>query len=257
MRIPNRSEVTREFSEKEAFEHAAILYDDWITKNTPSVSSGIVAELEQLVYRPAVELQLAGLSILGGKELNSPANLALSFSCFAVDHLLWGWFAAVNLHPRIAFSLTRSALEASIFEIAVTKNCRNFMEKWNSHRGTGGSVLRELSNIPDDLKWLLMSAWKLLVSQGHASSGPVLSASTLFMEGSKKKVGVSFAGQFGGALDVRQLNQCINGFCLTSHAAVHAMNIGLKPILANLMFGVIDLMIWRNKWGRRYQFQNI
>lgn len=233
MRIPHRSEVTRPFSETEAFAHASELYRDWVTRNTPHPSAGIVSELEGQVFRPAVELQLAGLSMLGDRDMTEPIHLVLSFACFSVDHLLWGWFAAVNFHPRIAFTLSRSALEASIFAIAAALDYRRFKSIWNTRRGTGGAVLKELRNIPKDLSWFLNSSWKMMAELGHAGGGPVLASLTTFSEGEQVKKGITFAGQFGGSLDARQLENCVNAFCIAATAGAEAMNIGLKPLFTN------------------------
>jgi hypothetical protein len=244
MRIPNRSEVTRPFSETEAFAHASELYHNWITSNTPPPSAEIVSDLETRVFRPAVELQLAGLSMLGDRDMKAPTNLVLSFACFSVDHLLWGWFAAVNFHPRIALSLSRAGLEASIFAIAATQDYGRFKSIWNTREGTGGSVLKKVT-IAKDLRWLLNSAWKTLVELGHASHGPVLSSLTRFIDEKEVKTGISFAGQFGGSLDARQLQACVNAFCLASTAGVEAMNICLKPLFPSC-----------EEWSRRFaQFQ--
>ena len=248
MRIPNRCEVTRTFSETEAFDHASELYCDWVTRNTPPPSMEIVSELENKVFRPAVELQLAGLSMLGDRDMKAPTNLVSSFASFSVDHLLWGWFAAVNFHPRIAFSLSRSALEASIFAIAATVDYSLFKSIWDTRRGTGGFILNELKKstaIPKDLLWFLDSAWQVMKKLGHASNGPVLSAMTKFSEGGEIKTGITFAGQFGGSLDAWQLENCVNAFCLAATAGVEAMNIGLKPLFPS-----------SNEWYRRFvEFQ--
>ncbi|MBM4146790.1 MAG: hypothetical protein FJ240_11060 [Nitrospira sp.] len=217
------------FSEQEAFAHAGELYRDWITRNTPPPSAEIVSELETKVFRPDVELQLAGLSILGAQEFAEPTHLVLSLACFTIDHLLWGWFAAVNFHPRIAFSLSRSALEASIFGIAAATDYSTFKSIWNSRHGTGGTVLKEMKNLPKDLRWFLNSSWKMMAELGHASSGPVLSSLTMFSDGEQVKRGITFAGQFGGSLDGRQLDNCVNAFCIAATAGTEAMNIGLRP----------------------------
>lgn len=241
MRVPNRSEVTRSFSEKEAFAHASELYRDWVTLNTPPPSAEIVSDLETKVFRPAVELQLAGLSMLGDKDLKSPTNLVLSFACFCVDHLLWGWFAAVNFHPRIACSLSRSALEASIFAVAATVDYSKFKPIWDSTRGTGSEVLRKVTTIPTDVHWFLSCTWKVLAGLGHASHRPVLSAITTFHEGKDLKKGITFAGQFGGSLDARQLENCVNAFCLVATAGVEAMNMGLRHLFPS-----------SEEWSRRF-----
>jgi hypothetical protein len=241
MRIPNRHEVARAFSEKEAFAHAGKLYSDWITTNTPPPSAGIVAEREAAVFRPALELQLAGLSMLSGTDMKAPMNLIVSFSCFSVDHLLWGWFAAVNFHPRIAFSLSRSAVEAAIFSVAAATDYAQFKTIWNTRQGTGGAVLKVLKNVPGDLRWLLNTAWQVMAKLGHASDGPVLSSMTSFSDAGEVRTGISFAGQFGGALDARQLDGCVDSFCIAATANVEVMNLCLRPEFTT-----------SDEWSRRF-----
>ena len=239
MRIPNRSEVTRSFSEIEAFAHASELYNDWITRNTPPPSAEIVSDLENMAFRPAVELQLAGLSMLGDRDIKALGDLVLSFACFSVDHVLWGWFAAVNFHPRIAFSLFRSALEASIFAIAATEDYSQFKSMWDTRRGTGGAILKQLKKstvIPKRLVWFLDSAWQVMKKLGHASNGPLLSAMTTCSEGEEVKTGLTFAGQFGGSPDARQLQNCVNAFCLAGNCRESRKDLykhGLNCILMN------------------------
>jgi len=232
MRIPNRAEVTTQFSELEAFAHAAEIYSDWITKNTPPQSAEIVDESERLVFRPSMELQIAGLSLLGDTDLSEPQHHVVAFACYAVDLQLWGWFAAVNCHPRIAFSLSRSALEACIFGIAATLDYDTFRGIWESHKGTGSYVLKRTKNISADTRWLLENAWKLLAAMGHASSGPVLSALTRFCDGEQTRHGITFAGQFAGPLDARQLEGCAHAFSATATAAARFFAIGIAPMLS-------------------------
>jgi hypothetical protein len=232
MRIPNRAEVTRQFSESEAFTHAAEIYDDWITKNTPPESAGIVDEVERLVFRPSMELQIAGLSLLAEPDLSEPRHHIVAFACHAVDLQLWGWFAAVNCHPRVAFSLTRSALEACIFGIAATMDYDGFRVIWESRNGTGGNVLKQIKSLSPDTRWLLENAWKLLAAMGHASSGPVLSALTRFRDGQQTRRGLTFAGQFAGPLDARQLEGCAHAFSTTAMAAARFFALSIAPMLS-------------------------
>ena len=232
MRIPNRVDVTRQFSEQEAFTHAAEIYDDWITKNTPPQSAAIVAEVERLVFRPAMELQIAGLSLLADPDLSEPRHHIVAFACHAVDLQLWGWFAAVNCHPRIAFSLSRSALEACIFGIAASQDYHAFRVIWESRNGTGGNVLKRINNLSPDTRWLLENAWKLQAAMGHASSGPVLSALTRFLDGDQTRYGLTFAGQFAGPLDASQLEGCVHAFSTTAIAAARFFSLGIAPMLS-------------------------
>lgn len=242
MHIPNRADVVRTFSESEAFAHAATLYDDWVTKNTPPPSTALVGELEQRILRPAMELQLAGLSLIKAPDLAEPNHLVVAFASYAVDLQLWGWFAAINFHPRVSFSLIRSALEAVIFGIAAAQDYQSFRAVWNTHQGTGGSVLKQLKHVPEDTRWLLNAAWKIMVELGHASSGPVLSALTAFRDGAEVRHGITFAGQFAGPLDARQLEGCVNAFCITATAATRFFDLSIIPLLSA-----------SDEWLRRYQ----
>ena len=232
MRIPNRVDVTRQFSEGEAFTHAAEIYNNWITNNTPPESAAVVDEFERLVFRPSMELQIAGLSLIAEQDLSEPRHHIVALACHAVDLQLWGWFAAVNCHPRIAFTLSRSALEACIFGIAATQDYDGFRVVWQSRNGTGGNALKKIKNVSADTRWFLENAWKVLAGMGHASSGPVLSSLTTFRDGEQTKHGVTFAGQFAGPLDIRQLEGCANAFSITAIAAIRFFAIGIKPMLS-------------------------
>jgi len=135
---------------------------------------------------------------------------------------------------------SRAALEASISAIAATEDYGGFKAIWNSRQGTGGNVLKKVT-IPEDLRWSLNAAWQVLVEFGHASHGPVFSALTRFSDGKEVKTGLTFAGQFGGALDARQLENCVNAFCLAANAGVEAMNICLRPVFPS-----------DEEWSRRF-----
>src|ERR1035438_10334675 len=129
--IPRLDECTTTFTGDEAFAHAVKLYDACITKQTPSLSADIIRETEQAVFRPATELQLAGLSLLGGKDARERTLSSVPLACFAVDHLLWGWNAAVSGEVRVAYTLARAAIESSIFETAAVSAPDAFKRKWN------------------------------------------------------------------------------------------------------------------------------
>jgi len=92
--VPPLSDVTRQFSGDEAFSHATALYKRFVSTIIPSPSAQIVANMESNVFRPATELQFAGLSLIAGKELENSILYSVSLACFAVDHLLFGWNAA-------------------------------------------------------------------------------------------------------------------------------------------------------------------
>jgi hypothetical protein len=189
-----------------------------------------------------LKLQLAGLSLIAPQDLSEPNHMVVAFATYAVDLQLWGWFAAINAHPRIAFSLVRSALEAVIFGVAAAQDYGEFKRVWSTRQGTGGAVLRNLKNVPDDTRWLLNSAWRLMAELGHASSGPVLSAMTVFRDGAETRRGLTFAGQFAGPLDARQLEGCAHAFCITAASATQFFALSLRPLLSG-----------SNEWTRRYE----
>jgi hypothetical protein len=135
-------------SESEAFEQAAALYAALVTARTPPGSAEIILEREQAVFRPATELQLAGLNLLSGRDFEKPQAVPLSLACFTVDHLLWGWSAAVHAQPRVAATLSRAAIEAAIFTVAATENFHGFEGVWSTPKGTGGAVLRSIGTYP-------------------------------------------------------------------------------------------------------------
>ena len=90
MNLPNREVVTTTWTEDEAFERGAQLYGSWITARTPPASAPIVAEAEAAFFRPGCELQLVGLSLLGGRDVPKSQGVVFALACFAIDHLLWG-----------------------------------------------------------------------------------------------------------------------------------------------------------------------
>lgn len=230
MVFPSRDDVARPFSEAEAFEHAESLYREQVTANMPLYSVEIAAELEGRVFRPACELQLAGLCLLGGRNFAKPQAVVVSLACFTVDHLIWGWNAAVAAQPRVASTLSRALVEASIFSISASENFDAFQQAWDTPRGTGGAVLRSLKSVQPRVRALLEQAWKVVVPLGHASVIPVMSAHGTFLDGAERVIGISFAGQYAGPLDASLLRNLINLYCLASSVAVEAMKISLQPL---------------------------
>lgn len=174
MNLPNREAVTATWTEDEAFERGTHLYESWITARTPPVSTPIVAEAEAAFFRPGCELQLAGLCLLGGRDVPKPQGVVFALACFAIDHLLWGWTAAVNAQPRVAATLSRAAVEASIFSLAAAEDYEAFERQWTTHRATGGGVLKSIANLSPALRTQFELLWKLVVPFGHVSVASVM-----------------------------------------------------------------------------------
>jgi hypothetical protein len=135
----------------------------------------------------------------------------------------------VTAHPRVALTLSRAAVESSIFQIAAATDYESFRKRWDSPNGTGGKVLADLQGIPDDLKWFLKSIWDLVVSFGHASRHPVMSSVTSFYDGVSRRNGLGFAGQYAGPLDAGVLANMAGIFSMASVVGVEAMKISLRP----------------------------
>jgi hypothetical protein len=228
--LPSREDVARPFSEAEAFKHARRLYHDLITDTIPPAASLIVADREMKIFRPACELQFAGLSMLSGRHFPKPQAVVVSLCCFTVDHLVSGWTSACSGQPRVASTLVRAAVEASIFAMAAHEDYPAFERVWTTPKGTGGAVLRSLKRVPKSTRVLVEEAWKMVVPLGHASVVPVMSARGTFLDGAKQAIGISFAGQFAGPLDAGLLRSLVNLYCLASIVAVDAMNISLQPM---------------------------
>lgn len=121
--------------------------------------AGVIAEnrewlrpnLESDWFRPSLELQVAGLSLMTGRL--GAETFAVGFACSAIDHVIAGWNAMLLSFPRVAYTLCRNVVEASVFEVAEGACRLEFRESWQSNRATGGKILRMLdrTQIPGDL----------------------------------------------------------------------------------------------------------
>lgn len=230
--LPHLDACSSAFSEEDAFARAEHLYDLAVEHHINEATRELLAGVEYTAFRQAVELQLAGLTLLGTKDLNDDNSLPIPFACFAVDHLLWGMSAAANGQVRIAFTLVRGAVEAAIFEVAAATDRKAFRDKWSTREGTGGAVLRTLKGSVDpSVKLLLEVTWKHVAALGHASRIPVLSGVARARSGTEIKKTISFAGQYAGPLDVALLHQVVNVYALAALASVEAMNIAIIPHL--------------------------
>jgi len=225
--LPDRQHVARAYSESEAFAHAGELYDFLVTARTPPESAPIVGEAEAAFFRPACELQLAGLCLLGGRDFPKEEAVVVSLACFAIDHLLWGWTAAVNAQPRVAATLSRAAVEASIFAVAASENYDAFERAWTTHKTTGGAVLKSITSMPPSVRSQFANLWKLVVPFGHASVPSVMEPRGTFTDGDAIGTGISFAGQFAGPMSESILARWADVYGFGAVAAAHAMSLSL------------------------------
>ncbi len=186
------------FKEHEGFDYAANYYDI-LSQGNPywKKSLGIIGETAEHYFRTAFELQVAGLCLIAGKPRND-ILLPVSFAFFVVDHLTMGWSALMASHFRVAYSMSRGAVEGAIFELASAIKPDNFSNLWRSKRGTGGAVLQSLKKcVPKESYDILSRGWKLTVPFGHASFSPVTSSAQV-VKGEQKSIGImTFGGPYG------------------------------------------------------------
>lgn len=224
----------RQYSEAEAFSYAVTFWDR-LTADHPRViqSKGIVALAETEVFRPALELVVAGLALLSGKPRNEfrlPASLAF----FVVDHLALGWCAVLTSHFRVAYTLSRSAIEAAIFQVASALNPVGFSNLWNTPQGTGGSILNQMANsFPEDVHAILRRAWELTKPFGHPSGLPVVSSDQIvYDESLGRKIGVfTFGGPYIEPLNEAALQDLSIVYGVGAFAALEATRISFEAVL--------------------------
>ncbi len=188
----------RTYSEAEAFSHAQVFYQS-LEGNFPGYAEAreSVVGVENLAFRPALELQVVGLSLLAGKPRNE-IYLPASFAFYVVDHLAMGWCALLASQLRVAYSLCRGAVEASIFEVASSVAPSKFSDLWGTRAGTGGGVLPQIAGtIPEKQHAMFAIAWDLTKAIGHASFAPVLSPAQVLRDTGGRRVGVmTFGGPY-------------------------------------------------------------
>jgi len=221
----------RTFSEAEALAHAREFFDS-LTGDFPRFheSRRVVGDAETSIFRPAVELQVAGLCLLAGKPRNE-LNLPVSFAFFVVDHLAVGWSAMMASQFRVAYSLCRSAVEASIFEVASLFDRTKFRDLWTQPAGTGGKVLQAISGtIPNELYAVLRRGWNATKSLGHASFMPVMSSGQVVQDHTGKKVGVmTFGGPYIEPLNEEALTNLTIVYGIAALVGLQAMSSSLIP----------------------------
>jgi len=154
-------------------------------------------------------------------------------TCFAIDHLLWGWTAAVNAQPRVAATLSRAAVEASIFALAAADDYDVFEPRWATHKATGGAVLKSVKNVSPPVRAQFELLWKLVVPFGHASVPSVMAPRGTFLDGGEVGVGISFAGQYAGPLHESVLASLADVYAFAAVGAAQAMSITLLPLFTD------------------------
>lgn len=231
-KLPPIEEVSSDFSGAEAFAHGLNLFARAVELDMSEETKRCLRTVDYAVFKLAMQVQLGGLSLLGTKKLDDATWQTIPLAAFAVDHLLWGFIAASNGQVRIAFTLIRAAVEASIFEAAAALQPKIFLKKWNTRHGTGGAVLWELNELKclsPRVSALLQVAWDYTVKLGHASHIPVMSSVGSASEKGQTVKTISFAGQYVGPLDAKLLDQIVNVYSLSAYAACEVMNVALRP----------------------------
>lgn len=224
-------EYYKQFSEDEAFAHAKRFYEESAVGGLPRhiESRSYVAGVEEKIFRPAMELQVAGLCLLAGKARNE-IHIPASFAFFVVDHLAMGWVAMLVSQFRVAYTLSRATVEASIFETASVANPSEFEQLWGTERGTGGAVLQTLSSvIPERQRNMFDLAWKFTRAFGHPSFAPVLSSAQLVKDFGGQKVSImTFGGPYIEPLNLEALNHLSFVYGLGAMAGLEAMQLSLS-----------------------------
>lgn len=228
-KLPPIEEVSSDFSGPEAFAHGSSLFARAVEFEMADETRRCLETVEYASFKLAMQVQLGGLSLLGTKKLDDATWQPVPLACFAVDHLLWGFIAATHGQVRVAFTLVRAAVEASIFEAAAALQPDAFQKKWDTRQGTGGAVLSELTGLPPRVSALLQVAWDLTVKYGHASYIPVMTSVGTASEKGQPVKTISFAGQYVGPLDAKLLDQIVRVYGLSAFAACEAMNVALRP----------------------------
>lgn len=215
----------------EAFQRARELCNQALSPLPDGLPADAVAALDDDVLRPALELQIAGLNLLDGQPTDGVLKRPVAFACFAVDHLLWGWNLSVMGQLRVAFTLSRAAIEAAIFEAAAAVDPSGFERNWNTPKGTGGFFLGRLGKLPPRVQALLQVAWRHTAGFAHPSIWPVLSP----VERVDSMDGIShvmtFAGQHVGSLPTDRLRHLARVYAIAAICGVEAMNIAIVPNL--------------------------
>jgi len=219
------------FSEVEAFAHAKKFFDS-LAGDFPRFHESrlVVGDAEKAIFRPAIELQVAGLCLLAGRS-NNEIKLPISFAFFVVDHLALGWTAMMASQFRVAYSLCRSAVEASIFEVASVFDENRFTDLWNKPAGTGGKVINAISpKIPKELCDVLRRGWDATKALGHASFMPVMSSAQVIQDHTGKKVGVmTFGGPYIEPLNEEALLELTIVYGMAALLGLEAMSSSLIP----------------------------
>ena len=192
-----------EITPGDPFAYAAAYVNGALFRGTDVVvsNSKVVAEIYATAFRPALELQVAGLAMMQGLR-STGDGLAGAFAFSLVDHLIMGWNSMLVSYARVACTTVRMATESAIFGVATRKLGDQFRTQWEGGRATGGKVLRSLDGkVEALLKLQLQAAWDYTVRFGHPSRSPtVATIRTIVHEGRELGV-VSFGGPWTGPLE--------------------------------------------------------
>ena len=162
--------------------------------------SPVVTELEKQWFRPAIQLQVAGMCLMAAPGRD--ATLAGTFTCYIVDHLLMAWNSLLVSHTRVAYTLARHVIEAAIFSVASVTAPREFGRLWHGNHATGGKALKLVQHrVPNALFAMLQESWRFAVSFGHVSPIPSYFAKIVgAIPASPRTPAVTFAGPHNGPL---------------------------------------------------------
>ena len=231
------------FNEDEAFAYATNYYEV-LKQGNPywTKSVRVIGDTAEYYFRTALELQVTGLCLVAGKPRNE-ILLPVSFAFFVVDHLSMGWSGLMASQFRVAYSMSRGAVEAAIFELASVKKPETFPNLWLSKKGTGASVLRSLENcIPKKSYDIFDRGWNLTVPFGHASFSPVLSSAQIVTNDNQKKIGIMTFGGPHGTLNESAIIELGIVFGTASLVGLEAMNKCQFQVICN-----------SNKWITGYK----
>ena len=219
--------ASQEPSKTDPFRCAADLCHSIVKPSPSDAMDQVSSENEQYIFRPSLELQIAGLNMLQDKSFEDSAAHAVSFACFGVDHVIWCWNLAVAGQVRVAFTLARSAVEAFIFEMAAVLVSSAFEEKWNTRKGTAGFFLNHLEGVSPRVRGLAQAAWSHCAQLGHPSIWPVMGAVERIESEQGVFSGMTFAGQHAGCLNANTFQHLVSLNSMAALLGVEAMNLAL------------------------------
>lgn len=192
-----------EINRDEPFAYAAAYVGNALFRGTEVVvsNSKVVSEVYESAFRPALELQVAGLRLMQGLR-SIGDGLAGAFAFSVIDHLVMGWNCMLVSYARVACTAVRMATESAIFGVAARRLGDAFRVQWEGGHVTGGKVLRSLDGkIPPLLKLQLQGAWDYTVRFGHPSRPPTVAAMRMIQHDDRELGVVTFGGPWTGPLE--------------------------------------------------------